>query len=70
MQRHYLDTGDMFWLAIDDHDRVIGCIGYRSIPDISEVRLRRLYVKAQRKRQGIGTRLLQPCADRIIRKEL
>lgn len=59
VQRHYLDTGDMFWLAIDDHDRVIGCIGYRAIPGTTEVKLHRLYVKANRKRQGIGTRLLQ-----------
>lgn len=32
VQKYYLDTGDMFWLAIDEHDRVIGCIGYNSIP--------------------------------------
>lgn len=22
VKKHYLDTGDMFWLAIDEHDRV------------------------------------------------
>ena len=49
----------MFWLAIDENDRVIGCVGYNSIPDTSEVRLHRLYIKAARKRQGIGTHLLQ-----------
>lgn len=59
IQENYLDTGDMFWLAIDENDRVIGCVGYNSIPDTSEVRLHRLYIKAARKRQGIGTRLLQ-----------
>ena len=58
VQKNYIDTGDMFWLAIDEHDRVIGCIGYNSIPGTSEVRLHRLYIKAARKRQGIGTRLL------------
>lgn len=58
VQKHYLDTGDMFWLAIDEHDRVIGCIGYSSIPGTTEVRLHRFYIKAARKRQGIGTRLL------------
>lgn len=57
--KNYLDAGDMFWLAIDNHDRVIGCIGYRSISGTNEVKFHRLYVKAQRKRQGIGTRLLQ-----------
>ena len=58
IQKNYLDTGDMFWLAIDGNDRVIGCIGYNSIPGTTEVKLHRLYVKAARKRQGIGTRLL------------
>lgn len=58
VQKNYLDTGDMFWLAIDEHDRVIGCIGYNSIPGTTEVKLHRLYIKAARKRQGIGTRLL------------
>ena len=58
VQKNYIDTGDMFWLAIDDWDRVIGCVGYNSIPGTTEVRLHRLYIKASRKRQGIGTRLL------------
>ena len=68
VQKHYLDTGDMFWLAIDDHDRVIGCIGYRTIPGTNEVTLHRLYVKAQRKRQGIGTCLLQT-AEQYLRAQ-
>ena len=58
IQKNYIDTGDMFWLAVDEHDRVIGCIGYNSIPGTTGVKLHRLYIKATRKRQGIGTRLL------------
>ncbi len=58
VQANYLDCGDMFWLAIDEQNRVIGCMGYHSIPGTTEVRLHRLYVKADRKRQGIGTSLL------------
>lgn len=58
VQKNYIDTGDMFWLAIDERNRVIGCIGYNSIPGTTEVKLHRLYIKAARKRQGIGTRLL------------
>ena len=58
IQKNYLDIGDMFWLAIGEDNRVIGCIGYNSIPGTNEVKLHRLYVKAARKRQGIGTRLL------------
>ena len=58
VRKNYLDVGDMFWLAIDGNDRVIGCIGYNAIPGTTEVILHRLYVKAARKRQGIGTHLL------------
>lgn len=58
IQRNYLDNGDLFWLAIDENDRVIGCVGYNSIPGTTEVKLHRLYVKAARKHQGIGTHLL------------
>ena len=58
IRANYLDCGDMFWLAIEENDRVIGSIGYNAIPGTTEVRLHRLYVKADRKRQGIGTALL------------
>jgi N-acetylglutamate synthase-like GNAT family acetyltransferase len=58
VKKNYLDVGDMFWLAIDEKNRVIGCVGYHAIPNTTEVRLHRLYVKAARKHQGIGTRLL------------
>ncbi len=58
IQKNYLDNGDMFYLAIDENGRVIGCVGYSSIPGTTEVKLRRLYIKAARKRQGIGTCLL------------
>ncbi|MBQ5969954.1 MAG: GNAT family N-acetyltransferase [Clostridia bacterium] len=55
----YLAAGDMFWLAIDDSDRVVGCVGYSSVSGTSDAVLHRLYVKADKKRQGIGTALLQ-----------
>ena len=58
IRQNYIDTGDMFWLALDENDRVIGCIGYNSIPGTTEVTLHRLYVKASLKRQGIGSALL------------
>lgn len=59
IQKNYLEVGDMFWLAIDDNDRVIGSIGYNSIKDTDEVWLHRLYVKYNLKRQGIGSALLE-----------
>ena len=59
----YLRTGDMFWLAVDELDRVVGCIGYHRIDSTAEAFLHRLYVKADRKRQGIGSKLLQTAED-------
>ncbi len=58
IQGSYLNKGDMFWLALDENDRVIGCIGYSSMEGTSEIRLHRLYVKYSLKRQGIGSALL------------
>lgn len=60
---NYLDKGDSFWLALDEQERVVGCVGYSSIENSTEVRLHRLYVKCSRKRQGIGTLLLQTAED-------
>lgn len=54
----YLQKGDPFWLALEEGNRVVGCIGYHSIAETSEVKLQRLYVKPDRKRQGIGSLLL------------
>ena len=65
---NYLDKGDMFWLALDDSERVIGCIGYNSMENSTEAMLHRLYVKASLKRQGIGTALLQT-AESYIREQ-
>ena len=68
IQKNYMDTGDMFWLAIDESDRVIGCVGYNAISGTNEVRLHRLYIKAARKRQGIGTCLLHT-VERHLREQ-
>lgn len=65
---NYLDKGDMFWLALDGNDRVIGCIGYNSVENSTDVMLHRLYVKAGLKRQGIGTALLQTAEEYIKAK--
>ena len=59
IQANYLDNGDMFWLALDEESRVIGCIGYNSIEGTTEVKLHRLYIKYNLKRQGIGSALLE-----------
>lgn len=59
IEKNYIAPGDMFWLALDENDRVIGSIGYQSIPDTADIWLHRLYVKCDRKRQGIGSALLE-----------
>ena len=55
----YIDRGDGFWLALDDEDRVIGCVGYSRTPGTDEAFLHRLFVKPALKRQGVGSALLE-----------
>lgn len=62
---NYFDRGDMFWVAIDDDDRVIGSIGYSRERNTKEAFLRRLYVKPPLKHMGIGTALLQTAEDEM-----
>ena len=59
VKANYFDRGDMFFLAIDDNDRVIGCGGFSRIPGTDEAFVHRLYVKASEKRKGIGSALLE-----------
>ena len=63
VEESYLRCGDMFWLAIGEQDRVVGCIGYHRTADAAEAFLHRLYVKSDRKHQGIGSLLLQTAED-------
>ena len=58
IQKYYFDKGDMFWIALDDNNRVVGSIGYNSIENSNDVVLHRLFVKYSLKHQGIGTDLL------------
>ncbi len=66
IRKNYIDNGDFFWLAVDAHDRVIGCIGYNSFPGTTQAKLHRFYVKAARKRQGIGTQLLRVVEQHLL----
>ena len=59
IQANYFDRGDLFWVAVDEADRVLGCIGYSRTENPAEAFLHRLYVKPSQKRKGIGTKLLQ-----------
>ena len=59
IKSNYIDRGDMFWIAVNEGDRVVGSVGYNSIEGGTEICLHRLFVKYNMKRSGIGTRLLQ-----------
>ena len=53
IQANYLDQKQSFWIAIDEFDRVIGCIGTK-IDEENQLFLSRLYVRFDLKRKGIG----------------
>ena len=57
IEKHYINNGGKFWIAVDDADRVIGSCGYLPVNN-DEARLKRLYVKSSLKRQGIGSKML------------
>ena len=65
IRKNYFDSGDMFWVAINEDDRVIGCIGYSKTGNPSEAFLHRLYVKVSEKHKGIGTKLLQTAENEM-----
>ena len=62
----YFNKGDMFWIALDDNDRVIGSVGCNLLSGGDAV-LHRLYIKYNLKRQGLGTELLD-VAENFARK--
>ncbi|WP_055668585.1 GNAT family N-acetyltransferase [Desnuesiella massiliensis] len=72
---NYISTGNMFWIAIYNNDRVIGCIGTKIVLK-NDMWLKRLYVKSTMKRQGIGKELYKKaeefaiwkCIDTIYKK--
>ena len=59
IKANYFDKKDMFWIAVDENDRVVGSIGYSKTENPKEAFLHRLYVKASMKHKGIGTALLK-----------
>ena len=64
---NYIKTGNMFWIAVDDNDRVIGSIGTKIVSQ-NEMWLKRLYVKSAMKRQGIGKKLYKKAEEFAILK--
>lgn len=58
----YFSKGDCFWIMLDERDRVVGSVGCNLLPD-GEAVIHRLYVKADLKRRGLGSQLLQVAED-------
>ena len=67
IKTNYIDKGDMFWVALGENSRVIGCVGYKTIKPL-EARIHRLYVKPELKRQGIGSALLEALVKYVKEK--
>lgn len=63
IEQNYFAKGDMFWIAVDDNDRVIGSVGYNSFENSDDAALHRLFVKYNLKNQGIGTSLLKTAEE-------
>lgn len=64
IQKNYFDKGDMFWVAVDENDRVIGSAGFNA-DDMNGVTLHRLFVKCNLKHRGIGMALLKTAEEYI-----
>lgn len=58
IKTNYFDKGHPYWIAVDEFDRVIGCIGTKTDED-NNLFLSHLYVKYDLKRHGIGSKLLE-----------
>lgn len=65
---NYINKGDMFWIALNEKDRVIGSVGYNTNKNKKDVTLHRLFVKYNLKHQGIGTKLLYEVENYIQTK--
>ena len=68
IKANYFDKGDMFWIAVDDNDRVVGSIGYSKTECPTEAFLHRLYVKPSEKRKGIGSALVKIAEEEMKQK--
>lgn len=67
IQSNYFNKGDMFWIALDENDRVIGSVGFNTDENGRDVTLHRLFVKFNLKHQEIGTALLYT-AEKYIKE--
>ena len=67
IKSNYFDKGHPFWIALDEFDRVIGCIGTR-LDESGNLFLSHLYIKFDQKRHGIGSKLLSLAEESAIKR--
>lgn len=67
IKSNYFDKGHPFWIALDEFDRVIGCIGTR-LDESGNLFLSHLYIKFDQKRHGIGSKLLALAEESAIKR--
>jgi N-acetylglutamate synthase-like GNAT family acetyltransferase len=58
IQKSYFNKNDIFYIAIDNDNRVIGMLGTNTFSE-TDMWLKRLYVKPNMKRKGIASALLR-----------
>ncbi|MBR5144422.1 MAG: GNAT family N-acetyltransferase [Clostridia bacterium] len=68
VKANYFDQGTSFWIAVDDSDSVVGCIGYSLTEHSGEAFLHRLFVLPSEKRKGIGTSLLKTAEEEMKKR--
>ena len=62
IENNYFGRGDVFYLAIDEHDRVAGMVGTQTASP-TELWLKRFFIKPELKGKGIGSKLLSVVED-------
>ena len=67
IEHSYIKRNDVFYLALDERDRVVGMVGTRTVSP-SDLWLKRLFIKPELKGKGIGGELLTAVEKYAIAK--
>ena len=64
---NYIARDDVFYLAIDERDRIVGMIGTQTASS-TELWMKRLFIKPELKGKGIGSKLLLAVEEYAVGK--